>query len=101
MGNCSESSSIEVEAPKMAHQLPPTSSATPPQNGQKFDTIIVGGGIAGVASAVELSRAGQRVAIFESNGYLGGRLKTTPVSLQGGGTLQFDEGASWIHGSAK
>lgn len=82
-----------------ARQQAPVSSATPLSNGLKFDSIVVGGGMAGVAAAVELAKAGQKVAVFEANSYLGGRLKTTPVNLQSGPVVQFDEGASWIHGS--
>ena len=55
--------------------------------------------MAGVAAAVELAKMGQRVAILEANNYIGGRLKTTPLNLYKGGQIQFDEGASWIHGS--
>ena len=32
---------------------------------------------------------------------MGGRLKTTPLDLLSGGQIQFDEGASWIHGSSR
>lgn len=57
--------------------------------------------MAGVTAAVELAKAGQNVVLLEANGYLGGRLKTRSVPLTSGGELQFDEGASWIHGSCK
>lgn len=39
------------------------------------------------------------MALLEANNYLGGRLLSRDVSLRSGGTLKFDEGASWIHGS--
>jgi phytoene dehydrogenase-like protein len=68
----------------------PKSSAIPLQNGAEFDTIVIGGGIGGIAAAVELGKAGQNVAIFEANGYIGGRLKTIPVPLTAGGVVQFD-----------
>lgn len=61
----------------------------------------MGAGIGGVAAAVELSKAGLKVAILEANNYIGGRLKSIPVHLTSGATVQFDEGASWIHGSNK
>lgn len=104
MGNCQDGNAVAATAPhaaKVAHMSAPTSKATPLENGAKYDTVVIGGGIAGVAAAADLANAGQRVAILEANNYLGGRLKTTPVNLQGGGTLQFDEGASWIHGSCE
>lgn len=90
MGNCGDSKAVEASAPRMAHESAPISSAMPLENGAKYDTVIIGGGIAGVAAAVELANAGQRVVVLEANGYLGGRLKTTPVRLQSGAVLQFD-----------
>ena len=39
-----------------------------------FDTIIVGGGIAGLYSAYKLCQQGQRVAIIEKKNYWGGRV---------------------------
>lgn len=62
---------------------------------------MIGGGIGGVAAACELAKAGQKVGILEANNYLGGRMKSTPIQLLSGGSVQFDEGASWIHGSCK
>ncbi len=38
----------------------------------KYETIIVGGGIAGLTSAAYLSRAGQKVLLIEKNGECGG-----------------------------
>jgi cation diffusion facilitator CzcD-associated flavoprotein CzcO len=35
-----------------------------PANGTHFDTIVVGGGIAGVTAAVELSKLGENVAVL-------------------------------------
>lgn len=34
------------------------------QNGTRFDTIVIGGGMGGVTAAVELAKIGQRVAIL-------------------------------------
>lgn len=41
--------------------------------------VVVGGGLAGLASAVWLSEAGQRVTLLERRGSLGGR--TIPMPL--------------------
>jgi phytoene dehydrogenase-like protein len=38
----------------------------------KYNTIVVGGGIAGLTSAAYLSRAGQKVLLIEKNKELGG-----------------------------
>src|SRR5688500_1417605 len=47
-----------------------------------FDAIVVGGGIAGIASAVGLSEAGLRVRLLERDQVLGGRARsfTEPVT---------------------
>jgi phytoene dehydrogenase-like protein len=42
----------------------------------KYDTIIVGGGIAGLTSAAYLSKAGQKVLLFEKNHEFGGLVNT-------------------------
>jgi len=47
-------------------------AATPP-------VLIVGAGMAGLACAVQLHRAGQEVRIFESNDAVGGRVRTDKV----------------------
>ena len=42
----------------------------------KFDTIVVGGGIAGLTSAAYLARAGQKTLLIEKNRELGGLVNT-------------------------
>lgn len=39
-----------------------------------YDTIIVGGGVGGLVTAIRLATAGQNVALFERNDQLGGKL---------------------------
>ena len=56
-----------------------------------LDAVIVGGGIAGLAVAAGLSRAGRRVVVLESRSRLGGRLVSASCT---GGTI--DLGATWI-----
>jgi zeta-carotene desaturase len=41
---------------------------------------VIGGGLAGLASAAALSDAGFRVALFEARGFLGGRATSYPVT---------------------
>jgi monoamine oxidase len=58
------------------------------------DVIVVGAGVAGLAAAEELSRAGRAVTILEARDRLGGRVFTrrladgTPIEL----------GAEFVHG---
>lgn len=42
----------------------------------KIDTLIVGGGFAGLAAAAQLARAGRRVTLVEASQTLGGRART-------------------------
>jgi monoamine oxidase len=62
---------------------------------QRFDTIIIGAGAAGLAAARELSGAGHRLCILEARQRLGGRIFTlhTPDL-----PLPIELGAEFIHG---
>ncbi|WP_316798561.1 1-hydroxycarotenoid 3,4-desaturase CrtD [Pedobacter frigidisoli] len=51
--------------------------------------IIVGSGVAGIASAIRMAVKGYDVAVFEANGYPGGKL--TEISVNG---FRFDAGPS-------
>lgn len=55
------------------------------------DILIVGGGLAGVALADHLQRAGRNYLLVEARARLGGRIKT----LEAGGAF-FDLGPSWF-----
>ena len=57
------------------------------------DVVVVGGGIAGLATARALAESGRQVVVLEASTRVGGRLRTDR-SLG----LAFDLGASWIHG---
>jgi phytoene dehydrogenase-like protein len=48
--------------------------------GKSFDTIIVGGGIAGLTATVYLARAGQKVLLIEKNRELGGLVNSFSVN---------------------
>jgi monoamine oxidase len=74
----------------------PTSGADTRTDGvrvDRFDTIVVGAGVAGLTVARLLRRAGQRVVVLEARDRVGGRVWT--VRADGVST---DLGASWIHG---
>lgn len=59
----------------------------------RFDTIVVGAGVAGLTAAKLLVNAGQRVVVLEARDRVGGRVWT---DRQNGRIT--DLGASWIHG---
>jgi len=64
---------------------------------ERFDVAVVGAGVAGLAAAGELHRAGFRVAVFEARDRIGGRIFTprderVPVPIE--------LGAEFIHGEA-
>lgn len=64
-----------------------------PSDSTRYDTIVIGAGVAGVTAARLLAGAGQRVVVLEARDRVGGRLHT----LREGGRI-IDHGASWIHG---
>lgn len=46
---------------------------------EKYDLIVVGGGISGIAAAVSAKRQGLSVLLIEKNGYLGGAMTSSLV----------------------
>jgi len=60
---------------------------------ERWDTIVVGAGIAGLTTARLLAGAGRRVVVVEARDRVGGRVWTDR-----GDGLVTDLGASWIHG---
>jgi monoamine oxidase len=64
---------------------------------ERGDVIVVGAGVAGLAAAVELSRAGLKVILLEARDRIGGRILTVhPPSLN----FPVELGAEFIHGLA-
>ena len=59
----------------------------------RYDTIVVGAGVAGLTAAQLLVRSGRRVVVLEARDRVGGRVWT---DRSDGHVL--DRGASWIHG---
>jgi monoamine oxidase len=63
------------------------------------DVIVVGAGVAGLAAAAALRRAGVTVEVLEAAGRIGGRAFTDhPAALDG---AAFDHGASWLHAAER
>jgi len=46
--------------------------------------IVIGGGLAGLATASALGSAGFQVELFEARAFLGGRATSYPISAEGG-----------------
>lgn len=63
---------------------------TSPPAGSSLDVVVIGGGIAGLATAALLASRGHRVELLEKNDELGGRVGS--VERDG---FRFDTGASW------
>ena len=59
----------------------------------RYDTIVVGAGVAGLTAASLLARSGQRVVVLEARDRVGGRVWTDRADGHA-----MDRGASWIHG---
>ena len=58
-----------------------------------YDTIVVGAGVAGLASAHELQESHHQVLVLEARNRIGGRIVSKHPWGPG-----LDLGASWIHG---
>ncbi len=66
-------------------------SASAP-GGSDVDVVVIGAGVAGLAAAGTLRRAGRRVELIESGKRIGGRAWTELIDGQ-----PFDHGAQWLH----
>lgn len=60
--------------------------------------VVVGAGVAGLAAAAALRRAGVPVTLIEASGRIGGRAHTTTPALL---EAPFDHGASWLHAARR
>lgn len=61
----------------------------------QFDAVVIGAGLAGLSSAVELAARGLRVCVVEKNEHLGGKMNV--LSVPGpGGSFSFDMGPTII-----
>ncbi|AQX80499.1 amine oxidase [Plantibacter flavus] len=68
-------------------------SAQRPEADTRFDTVVVGAGVAGLVAARLLAAAGRAVVVVEARDRVGGR-----VSTERRDGRVTDLGASWVHG---
>ena len=65
----------------------------------RYDVLVIGAGVAGLQAGRVLAEAGQRVAIVEARGRIGGRIWSRPISLDNSQRrIPIELGAEFIHG---
>ena len=79
-----------LSAPGLAVQ-----ARQPPPPVRRKRSIVIGAGLAGLAAARALQRAGHEVVVLEARERIGGRVWTHAPWADG---LRLDLGATWIHG---
>ena len=87
--------SLRASAGALLARLGHDAFGSTPQLRQKFDVIVVGAGVAGLAAARRLQSSGASVVILEARNRIGGRV-WTDTSMSG---VPLDMGAAWIQGS--
>jgi phytoene dehydrogenase-like protein len=97
---------MECTETKTGGLIPVSSALQPMEDRSRFRVCVVGGGIAGLSTCVELFRLCDRegidvdVVLVEGKSRLGGRVHTDShsLSLDDMEPVQIELGASWIHG---
>src|ERR1700744_372564 len=64
----------------------------------RWDVIVAGAGIAGLAAAVDLGKAGLKVLVLEARDRIGGRILTLPGLTP---KHAIELGAEFVHGKPK
>jgi monoamine oxidase len=68
----------------------------------KYDTLILGAGVAGLAAGRRLAEGGRHVAMVEARDRVGGRIATEHVSIGGAlNSIPIELGAEFVHGLPK
>src|SRR5256884_4350521 len=60
------------------------SKARPPLDGERFQVVVIGGGINGVAIARECARGGRRTLLVEQNDFASGTTSRSTRIIHGG-----------------
>jgi len=77
----------------LALAILPQCKKSSPQPDEPKEFIVVGAGIAGLATAAKIKNAGHKVTVIEASDRYGGRILS--VEMDG---YKADFGASWLHG---
>lgn len=73
---------------------PAARPAGPTPEGERYDVVVVGAGLSGLAAAKQLAAAGRRVLVLEATARIGGRALTNTTAF----AVPVDEGGAWLHG---
>jgi len=65
----------------------------PTPEGDRYDVVVVGAGLSGLAAAKKLAAAGRRVLVLEATARIGGRALTNTTAF----AVPVDEGGAWLH----
>lgn len=60
-----------------------------------YDSVVVGGGVAGLTALRELLAKGLRAVLLEAGDRLGGRVRTVDADAP----TRYELGATWLHGA--
>jgi monoamine oxidase len=64
----------------------------------RFDFLVLGAGVSGLAAARMLADAGKRIALVEARNRIGGRILTEHVAMADSHSIAVELGAEFIHG---
>jgi monoamine oxidase len=65
------------------------------QISEESDVVIIGAGVAGLAAALSLARAGRKVTVLEARNRIGGRIYTRHIERS---PIPIELGAEFVHG---
>jgi monoamine oxidase len=65
----------------------------PRPEAERYDVVVVGAGLSGLAAAKQLTAAGRSVLVLEATARIGGRALTNTTAF----AVPVDEGGAWLH----